>query len=76
MFLTGYILILGLIAFKPIISSFAVFFALLILSAIIASPLEPLIVASAGDWFPIEHRGFALGFHHTGYPWGSLIGDS
>ncbi|BDB98389.1 MFS transporter [Saccharolobus caldissimus] len=74
LFLTGYILILGLIAFKPIISSFAVFFALLILSAIIASPLEPLIVASAGDWFPIEHRGFALGFHHTGYPWGSLIG--
>ncbi len=69
-----YALIASLIAFKSISSSAIMFMVLVVLCALLLGPGEPLVCAMAADWFPMEHRGFALGFHHTGYPWGSFLG--
>lgn len=35
---------------------------------------ESIEVTSVAEWWPDEYRGFAQGAHHSGYPWGSLIG--
>ncbi|OUL99500.1 MFS transporter [Variovorax sp. JS1663] len=35
---------------------------------------EAIEVTSLSEWWSRERRGFALGVHHTGYPWGTLIG--
>ena len=69
-----YALIASLIAFKSISSTAVMFMILVIVCALLLGPGEPLVCAMAADWFPMEHRGFALGFHHTGYPWGSFLG--
>lgn len=69
-----YALVASLIAFKSISSSAVMFMILVVICALFLGPGEPLVCAMAADWFPMEHRGFALGFHHTGYPWGSFLG--
>ena len=33
---------------------------------------EPTNVALVGEWWPKEHRGFAVGVHHTGFPLGQF----
>lgn len=33
---------------------------------------EPVNVALVGEWWPKEHRGFAVGVHHTGFPLGQF----
>ena len=33
---------------------------------------EPINVALVGEWWPREHRGFAVGVHHTGFPLGQF----
>lgn len=35
---------------------------------------EAIEVTSAAEWWPRSRRGFALGMHHTGFPWGTLLG--
>lgn len=35
---------------------------------------EAIEVGTVAEWWPNEYRGFALGLHHTAYPWGSFIG--
>lgn len=35
---------------------------------------EPVNVAIIGEWWPKEHRGFAIGVHHTGFPFGQFLG--
>ena len=34
---------------------------------------EPVNVALVSEWWPKEHRGFALGVHHTGFPIGQFL---
>lgn len=34
---------------------------------------EPVNVALVSEWWPKEHRGFALGVHHTGFPLGQFL---
>lgn len=36
--------------------------------------MEPINVAMVAEWWPQEHRGFATGVHHTGFPFGQLLG--
>lgn len=69
-----YSLMAALIAFKSLSASAISFMILVAIMALFLGPAEPLVCAMAGDWFPMENRGFALGFHHTGYPWGSFMG--
>lgn len=35
---------------------------------------EPLNVALIGEWWQKENRGFAIGVHHTGFPFGQFVG--
>jgi MFS family permease len=35
---------------------------------------EGVEVTSAVEWFPTKRFGFALGWQHTAYPWGTLVG--
>lgn len=64
----------SLISFKAVSGSAVGFMILVVITALFLGPAEPLVCAMAGDWFPMENRGFAIGFHHTGYPWGSFVG--
>lgn len=34
---------------------------------------ESIEVTTVAEWFPKERRGFALGAHHSAYPWGTLL---
>jgi MFS family permease len=34
---------------------------------------EGVEVTAAAEWFPKERFGFALGWQHTAYPWGTLL---
>jgi len=34
---------------------------------------EPVNVALVSEWWPKEHRGFAIGVHHTGFPLGQFL---
>lgn len=69
-----YALVASLIAFHPLSGTAVGFMILVAIVALFLGPCEPLVCAMAGDWFPMENRGFAIGFHHTGYPWGSFLG--
>lgn len=35
---------------------------------------EAVEVGTVAEWWPKQYLGFALGAHHTAYPWGSFIG--
>ncbi|TKI04305.1 MFS transporter [Martelella alba] len=39
-----------------------------------AGGAEVTNIAQCSEYWPREHRGFALGLHHTGYPVGALLG--
>lgn len=34
---------------------------------------ESIEVTTVSEWWPKERRGFALGAHHSAYPWGTLL---
>lgn len=34
---------------------------------------ETIEVANTAEWWPVEERGFVIGAHHTGYPWGTTL---
>ncbi len=36
--------------------------------------MEPVNVALVSEWWQKENRGFAVGVHHTGFPFGQLLG--
>ncbi len=37
---------------------------------------EPSNVALVSDWWQRENRGFAIGVHHTGFPFGQFLGPA
>jgi MFS family permease len=37
---------------------------------------EPTNVALIGEWWQRENRGFAVGAHHTGFPFGQFLGPA
>ena len=53
--------------------SFIAFLLLRIPMGISRGGSEPVNVALVGEWWPKEHRGFALGVHHTGFPIGQFL---
>nr|WP_240895650.1 MFS transporter [Kineococcus siccus] len=53
--------------------SFVAFLLLRIPMGISRGGSEPVNVALVGEWWPKEHRGFALGVHHTGFPIGQFL---
>lgn len=55
-------------------ASLGVLVALQVISHAFGGAGEAIEVTSLSEWWSRERRGFALGLHHTGYPWGTLIG--
>jgi MFS family permease len=53
--------------------SFAAFLLLRIPMGISRGGSEPVNVAMVAEWWPKEHRGFAVGVHHTGFPLGQFL---
>lgn len=72
--LIGYTIFTFLTGFDILTASLGGLIVLQVLSHAIGGAGEAIEVASAGEWWSKERRGMALGIHHTGYPWGTLIG--
>src|SRR5690625_5509662 len=53
--------------------SFMAFLLLRIPMGISRGGSEPVNVAIVAEWWPKEHRGFAVGVHHTGFPIGQFL---
>src|SRR5690606_40511636 len=53
--------------------SFVAFLLLRIPMGISRGGSEPVNVAIVAEWWPKEHRGFAVGVHHTGFPIGQVL---
>ena len=64
----------ALIAIPALSGSLLGFCLLLIGVAVGTTASEALGVVATSEWWPREHRGFAVGLHHTGYPIGALVG--
>ena len=53
--------------------SFLAFLLLRLPMGISRGGSEPVNVALVSEWWPKEHRGFAIGVHHTGFPLGQFL---
>jgi MFS family permease len=70
----GYALLTFLTGVNILTITLAGLLVLQLVAHAVAGAGEAVEVASAAEWWPPERRGFALGLHHTGFPWGTLIG--
>ncbi|SHI23954.1 Sugar phosphate permease [Sporobacter termitidis DSM 10068] len=70
----GYVLFTFLVGLPFLSVSVVPFFIFAFLRQSIRGVGESIEVSSVAEWWPAERRGFALGAHHTAYPWGSLLG--
>ena len=70
----GYTLFTCLTGFKILTGTLGALVAMQVLSHAFGGAGEAIEVTSLSEWWSKERRGLALGFHHTGYPWGTLIG--
>ncbi|MEV6324115.1 MFS transporter [Nocardia sp. NPDC051787] len=70
----GYVLFTFLTGFDMLTITLGGLLVLQLISHAIAGAAEAVEVTSAAEWWSRERRGFALGLHHTGFPWGTLIG--
>lgn len=70
----AYTLFTFLTGFNILTGSLGMLVALQVLSHAFGGAGEAIEVTAVSEWWSKERRGFALGLHHTGYPWGTLIG--
>ncbi|MFW2047238.1 MFS transporter [Acinetobacter variabilis] len=63
-------LLSGIMSFS---NTFYKFVLLRILVSIGCGVAEPIGVSNTAEWWPKEHRGFAIGAHHAGYPVGAML---
>jgi MFS family permease len=70
----GYTIFAVLTGFHWLTAALGVFIAFQIVKNMFGGIGESIEVTSVAEWWPDEYRGFAQGAHHSGYPWGSLIG--
>ncbi len=72
----AYTVILAAIAGVAVAYSKSIFMlkSFLVFLGIGTGGAEPINVAIIGEWWPKEHRGFAVGFHHIGFPIGQFVG--
>ena len=70
----GYVVTTFLTGLNALTATLGGLIALQLVSHAIAGVGEAVEVTSAAEWWPRRRRGLALGMHHTGFPWGTLIG--
>ncbi|OTG89031.1 MFS transporter [Acinetobacter sp. ANC 3813] len=71
--IVGFTFISLLSGITSISSSFYKFASLRILVSLGCGVAEPVGVSNTAEWWPKEHRGFAIGAHHAGYPVGAML---
>ncbi len=57
-------------------ASFLIFQLLRVVMGFSRGGSEPTNVALISDWWQKENRGFAVGVHHTGFPFGQFLGPA
>lgn len=68
-----FLAILGGILTFGFAGSFLAFLLLRIPMGISRGGSEPVNVAIVSEWWPKQFRGFAVGVHHTGFPFGQFV---
>lgn len=68
------IFICGMLGMYAVGAGFSVFAIMMVIRGIFNACGESCEVAQVQEWAPLEKQGIIVGFQHTGYPWGSLIG--
>jgi MFS family permease len=70
----GYLIANLLCGFGIISGIWAIFFLLNAIRGFWSGAGEAIEVGQMMEWCPRERTGFFAGLHHTGYPWGTLLG--
>ncbi len=70
----GYLIFMALCGISPVCCTFAALVIFQGFRGLFSSPGENGEVNAIVEWWPKEQNGLALGFHHTAYPWGTLVG--
>lgn len=70
----GYLVCMFLNGLTPITGTFTMVLIFQFFRGVCSGPGEACEVGLVAEWWPREKNGLALGFHHTGYPWGSALG--
>ena len=70
----GYLIPMCFCGISPICGSFGILLLLQGIRGFFSAPGENCEVNTVAEWWPKEKTGFALGLHHTAYPWGTAIG--
>ncbi len=71
--IVGFTLISLLSGISSLSNTFYKFASLRILVSLGCGVAEPVGVSNTAEWWPKEHRGFAIGAHHAGYPVGAML---
>ncbi|QIO08952.1 MFS transporter [Acinetobacter lanii] len=71
--IVGFTFISLLSGITSLSNSFYKFASLRILVSLGCGVAEPVGVSNTAEWWPKEHRGFAIGAHHAGYPVGAML---
>lgn len=69
----GYTLFSVLTGFTALTTVIAGFMIMQVIKNAFSGVGESIEVTTVAEWWPAESRGFALGAHHTAYPWGTLL---
>ncbi|GAB2450798.1 MFS transporter [Xylanimonas ulmi] len=69
-----YSILAALVAVPGLTDTLLGLFLLLAGIALGTTASEAIGVVATVEWWPREHRGFAVGLHHTGYPIGAMLG--
>ncbi|MDM5197076.1 MFS transporter [Fictibacillus enclensis] len=67
---TTFSILTGVSAFTSVVVGFVIFQVIKNMFGGIGESIE---VSTVAEWWPRERRGFALGAHHSAYPWGTLL---
>lgn len=73
-FSLGYLVFMIFNGITPFTTAFSMVLIFQFCRGICSGPGEACEVGAVAEWWPKEKNGFALGFHHAAYPWGSAIG--
>lgn len=73
-FAIGYMACTAICGFSILTTTFAAILLIQFLRGAFSGAGDCCEVGTVAEWWPKEKSGFALGFHHSGYPWGAFIG--
>lgn len=70
----GYLLFMLFNGITPLTSTFSMVLLWQFFRGFLSGPGEAVEVGTLAEWWPKEKNGFAMGFHHTAFPWGTALG--